>query len=86
MEVLILKIVRGLKFGQFGSVDCRWFTDGGLAGKGESTQTGTVILMGGRRTVFFLCGRRADFFLGGRKTVNGAFRGHGSLQNERFEM
>ena|SRR6266851_1143660 len=32
MEVLILKIVRGLKFGQFGSVDCRWLTDEGSRG------------------------------------------------------
>ncbi len=69
MEVLILKIVIGLKFGQFGSVDCKWFTDGGLAGKGESTQTGTVLLMGGRRADFYLCGRKTVFFLGGRRAI-----------------
>src|SRR5260370_3003966 len=33
MEVLILKIVIGLRFGQFGSVDCRWLTDEGSRGK-----------------------------------------------------
>ncbi len=33
MEVLILKIVRGLRFGQFGSVDCRWLTDEGSRGR-----------------------------------------------------
>jgi hypothetical protein len=48
-------------------------------GKGESTQTGTVLFMVDRRAVVFLCGRRTDFFLGGRKTANGAVRGHGSL-------
>src|SRR5260370_29149205 len=76
MEVLILKIVIGLRFGQFGSVDCKWFTDGRLAGKGESTQAGTVLLMCDRRAVnlmrdlkavFFLGGRRADFFVCGRR-------------------
>jgi hypothetical protein len=48
-------------------------------GKGESTQTGTVFLAGGRKTANLIGGRRAVFFLCGRKTANGAFRGHGSL-------
>jgi len=41
-------------------------------GKSESTQTGAV---------FFTGGRKAAFLLRGRNTANGAFRGHGSLQN-----
>jgi len=32
----------------------------------------------------FLCGRRTDFFVGGRKMVNGAVRGHGSLQKSEI--
>jgi len=58
-------------------------------GKGEGAQTGTVLLIGGRktanlkcgrRTVVFLGGRKTDFFICARKTANRVASGHGSLQ------
>jgi hypothetical protein len=48
-------------------------------GKGESTQTGTVLFRFDRRAVFFLCGRRAVVYTCGRRTANGAVRRHGIL-------
>jgi len=48
-------------------------------GKSESTQTGTVFVIRGRKTANFMRDRRAVVFLGGRRTANGAVRGHGSL-------
>jgi len=49
-------------------------------GKSESTQTGTVFVIRGRKTANFMRDRRAVVFLGGRRTANGAVRRHGSLQ------
>jgi len=38
-------------------------------GKGESTQTGTVLFAGGRKMANLIGGRRADFFLRGRRAA-----------------
>ncbi len=38
-------------------------------GKGESTQTGTVLFAGGRKMANLIGGRRADFFLRGRSAA-----------------
>jgi hypothetical protein len=67
LEVFILKAVTGVV---------------ALAaiGKGESTQTGTVLLRCGRRAAVFLGGRKTDFFICGRKTANRLASGHRSLQ------
>jgi hypothetical protein len=47
-------------------------------GKGESTQTGTVLFRFCRKADVLLRGRRAVFYMRGRKTANGAVCGHGS--------
>ncbi len=39
-------------------------------GKGESTQTGTVVLMRDRRAINFMCDRRAFNFMYDRSAVN----------------
>jgi hypothetical protein len=38
-------------------------------GKGKSTQTGTVLFTGGRKTVLFMCGRKTANLRLGRRTV-----------------
>ena len=50
-------------------------------GKGESTQTGTVFFMCGRKTIVLLGGRKTANFRYGPDQVgaNGVVRGHGSL-------
>ncbi len=55
-------------------------------GKGEGTQAGTVLLIGGRRADFFLGGRKMANFRCGTDQVgaNGAVRGPGSLQKSEI--